>query len=68
MSVHGAAPPGDPNALLRDEAFRSLDRVFAVDPQIDAVSGSEHGGDPLSGEPDGSATGNRLWVTGPNRL
>lgn len=24
-------PPGDPNALLRDEAFRGLDRVLAVD-------------------------------------
>jgi len=27
----GPPPPGDPNALLRDEAFRGLDRVFAID-------------------------------------
>jgi hypothetical protein len=32
----GPPPVGDPNALLREEAFRGLDRVFAIDSAVPA--------------------------------
>jgi SAM-dependent methyltransferase len=62
----GPPPSGDPNARLRDEAFRGLDRVLAVGSPISA----EYIGPPVTPRseppraPDVTPTG-RPWPAGP---